>query len=319
MLRSEKPAEEWAYQLEHAGDFPGRVEAAKALATEHKARRSRLLTALAKAWTREKDALARAEIVRQVAAVGEPCRAALMEAAKDPEPRVKVAAFAGLTPLKLDPSLEAACRSTIASTSEPYGARASALRALVQGKVKDAEDLVDAALKETANHHALARSALQGIMDRGGQKAREAAVIYSRPGQPSVLRVVAIQALSRQAKDDPQAETLLVGLLDDPSQAIQTASAFALASGGVTSSLPRLEEMLAKTGGMARRMLEPRIEELRKTSKGPAVESDATREAVDLERQAADFELQAKDLRNRAEAIRIKAEKARQAKPQPGA
>ena len=62
-------------------------------------------------------------------------------------------------------------------------------------KVKDRDELIASALKETASDHSLARVALQVILDEGGQKAREAAVLYSRPGQPSLLRQAAIQAL----------------------------------------------------------------------------------------------------------------------------
>ncbi len=124
-------------------------------------------------------------MVRQLAAVGEPGRAALLEAARDAEARVKVAAVQGLAPLKLDPALEALDRAIWTGKAEPYGARRAALSGLVQGKVKDADDLVDAALQDPTNNHSLARAALQVVLTQGGQKAREAAVLYSRPGQPA--------------------------------------------------------------------------------------------------------------------------------------
>ena len=94
VLTFEKPTEEWIYQLEHAGDILGRIEAAKELAEKHKDDKI-ACEALAKAWIREKEPLARTEMVRLVAAVGEPCRAAILKAAKDAEPRVRVAALAG--------------------------------------------------------------------------------------------------------------------------------------------------------------------------------------------------------------------------------
>ncbi len=318
VLTFEKPAEEWVYQLEHADNLLGRVEAAKALVSKFKDDKA-TSEALTKAMSREKDPLARLEIAREVVAVGEPCRAALIEAAKDADPRVRASAIGGLASLKLDPTLEAIFRATLANKAETYGARRDSLRALVQGKVKDTDDLIESALKDPSNNHSLARGALQVVLDQGGQKAREAAVLYSRPGQPATLRSVAVEALSRQGKEDPQAEKLLIALLDDPSKNMQTAAASALISGGYTSALPKLEQRLATARGPARRRLEPRLEELKKQAKASAIAAEAsTKEAGDLERQAADLELQAKDLRNKAEAIKIKAERSKAA-PKPEA
>jgi aminopeptidase N len=311
VLTFDKPTEEWAYQLEHAGDSLGRIEAGKVLALQHRGEKS-ATDALAKAWPFEKDPHARAEIVRQLAIVGDPCRAALLEATKDGEARVRLAAIAGLAVLKLDPATEATFRATWANKAESYGARGAAFRALVKAKVKDADELVASALKEPSERHLLARTALQSVLDGGGQKAREAAVIYSRPGQPSPLRVAAVQALSRQAKDDPQAEKLLVSLIDDPEQRVQTSAMFALTSGGFTSALPELERQVAKVRGRARQMLVTQIDELKNKKKGPVIATDTSaKEAGDLERQAADLELQAKELRNRAEALKLKAERSR--------
>ncbi len=311
VLTFEKPAEEWAYQLEHADDFAGRIDAAKALASTHKGEKS-AAEALSRAWAREKSPQARVEMVRQAAAVGEPCRAALLEASSDPEPRVRVAALAALVALKFDPPLEKICRATWSNRAEPYSARAAALKALARAKVKDADELIAAALKDASGEHELARAALQVVLDRGDRTSREAAVIYSRPGQPTTLRVAAVRALSQQAKEDARAEKLLVGLLDDPSRMVRSISASSLASGGFTSALPKLEQVLAKAEGPSRRMIASQIEALKKKKADPAVDADAgAKEAGDLERQAADLEIQAKELRNRAEALKIKAEKAR--------
>jgi len=313
VLTFEKPAEEWVYQLEHADNLLGRVEAAKALVSRFKDDKA-TSDALAKALAREKDPLARLEVVRQAVAVGEPCRATLMEAALDPDPRTRAAAIKGLVPLKFDSALEVLCRSIWNNKTEPYGARGAALRVLVQGKVKDADELVDSALKDPSNNHSLGKAALEAVFNQGGQKAREAAVLYSRPGQPRTLRTTAVEALSRQAKEDPQAEKLLIALLDDPSKSMRTGAASALISGGFTSALPKLEQRLATAQGPARRRFESGLEELKKRKKDAA--DTSVKEAGDLERQAADLELQAKDLRNRAEAIKIKVERSKAA-PKP--
>jgi aminopeptidase N len=317
VLTFEKPTEEWIYQLGHAGDVLGRIEAAKILAEKHKDEKP-ASEALAKAWVLEKDPLARTEIVRMVARVGEPCRVVLMEASKDAEARVRVAAIAGLAALKLDPAIEATLRATWANKAEAYGARREALQALARAKVKDADELIATALKEPSSRFTLARAALQVVLDEGGQKAREAAVIYSRPGQPATLRSTAVQALSKQAKEDSQAEKLLVALVDDPIPNVRNGAMFALSSGGFTSALPKLEQELPKVRGRARQMLESQIEGLKNSKKPPAIATDSgVKEIADLERQAADLELQVRELRNRAEALKIKAERAKLAMPRP--
>ena len=249
---------------------------------------------------------------------GEPCRAALMEAAKDPEARVRSVAIVGLSSIKLDAAIEATLRDTWGNKSEPYGARRASLQALARGKVKDADDLIASALREPSKNQVLASSALQAILDEGGQKAREAAVLYSRPGQPSALRSVAVQALARQAKDDPQAEKLLIGMVDDPIASVQRNVLSALAGGGFTSALPKLEAQLPKVRGRMKQMLEGQIEQMKANKKPTVAASDSTaKETADLERQAADLELQAKELRNRAEGLKLKAERARLATPKP--
>jgi aminopeptidase N len=317
VLTFEKPMEEWIYQLERAGDVLGRIEAARTLATKYREAKS-AAEALSKSWSREKDPLARTELVQAVGMSGEPCRAALIEAAKDAEPRVRVAAMAHLSLLKPDPAIEAIQRATWVNKAESYRARGTALRALAKAKVKDADELIASALKEPSKNQVLARSALQAVLDEGGQKAREASVLYSRPGQHSALRSVAVQALARQAKDDPQVEKLLIALADDPIPNVQRSVLFALGSGGFVSALPKLEAQLPKARGRMKQMLEAQIEQLKNSKKAPVVAPDSTaKETADLERQAADLELQAKELRNKAEALKLKAERAKLATSKP--
>lgn len=318
VLTWDKPAGEWAYQLEHAGNALGRIEAAKALAAGAKGDKS-TAEALGRAWGRERERLARAELVEVVAGLGEPGRAALLEAAGDPEARVRVEAVRGLAALPLDPALEALFRATWADKAAPYGARRAALGALARAKVKDLDALTGPALRDPADGHSLARAALGAVLGQDGRPAREAAVLYSRAGQPAALRAVAIPALARQAKDDPRAEQSLIALLDDPSPRVRGAAGSALAAGGFAAALPKLEQQVAKLTGRARQQLEPLVAELKRKGEpaAPAPEAAGLKEAADLDRQAKDLDLQAKDLRNRAEGLRIKAERAKQAAPKP--
>jgi aminopeptidase N len=317
VLTFEKPVEEWIYQLGHSGDVLGRIEAANVLAEKHKD--DKLASeALSKAWPFEKDPGARSRIVELLGTFGEPCRSAILDAAKDTDARVRVEAIRGLAKLKFDASTESILRATWANKAEAYGARSGAFQGLVKAKVKDADELIASALKEPSNRHRFAVAALQTILNEPGQKAREAAVLYSRPGQPSSLRTAAIQALARQAKEDPQAEKLLVALVDDPQPNVRNNAMFNILSGGFTSALPKIEQQLPKVQGRMRQALEAQIEGLKNSKKPPTPGPDpSVKEAADLERQALDLELQVKELRNRAEALKLKAERAKLAAPKP--
>ena len=317
VLTFEKPTEEWIYQLGHSGDVLGRIEAARALVEKHKD--DKLASeALAKAWTFEKDPGARARIVELLGTFGEPCRLAILDAAKDTEARVRVEAIRGLAKLKFDATIESILRATWANKAEAYGARSGAFQGLVKAKVKDADELIASALKEPSNRHRFAVAALQTVLNEEGQKAREAAVLYSRPGQPSALRTAAVQALARQAKEDPQAEKLLVALVDDPHPNVRNNAMFNLLSGGFTSALPKIEQQLPKVQGRMRQAIEAQIEGLKNSKKPSTPGPDpSVKEAADLERQALDLELQVKELRNRAEALKLKAERAKLATPKP--
>ena len=315
-LTFEKPIEEWLYQIDHSVDYLGRAEAANALASAKYKGEKVSIDALGKAWKRENDPTAKAAMVKALATLGEAARPALIEAAKDSDARIRVAAINTLAALKLDTELETLLRATWSNQGEAYSARSAAMRALVKikGKEKEADDLIAAALKDPANNYSFAVAALQVLIEEGGQKAREAAVLYSRPGQPTSLRAIAVRSLATQAKDDPKFEKMLIDLIEDPNPRIQNTAMFAAVGGGFTAALPKLEQQLTKVTGRPRQMLEGQIAQLKNAKKPntPAPPADTSaKEAGDLERQALDLELQAKELRNKAEALKLKAERAK--------
>src|SRR5208337_1811794 len=207
-LDFEKSTEENVFQLEHASCVACRINAAKAL-TKQAALDQKAQQALATAWKHEKCPSARTDMVALLTGRTEPSRhhqggdsrtdhratgndeafrPALMEAAKDPVARVRVAALEGLAQLKHEAQSEAIFRAAWANPKEAYGARKTALGALYNWKVKDSEELLNSALKMPAGKHRLAASALEHLLEQPGPKARELVAIYCRFGQPRTLR-----------------------------------------------------------------------------------------------------------------------------------
>ncbi len=307
-LKFEKPTAEWTYQLDRAADALGRLEAARALADRKDD--GAAMAALTNAFSREKSSPARVAMVGILARAGEPCRAGLAEAAKDADPRVRLAAVEALANLKAGPDLEPLLRSIWSNPKETHAARRSALQGLAKAKVKDLDAILASALKDGADRYSIASEALRVSLGEGGAKAREAAFLYARPGQPAALRRSAMNQLGKLADDDPEAGKLLLSLLDDPNRGIRASAAFALSEGGVSSALPELERRLAQAKDLSRIGLERAVETLRGKARKPEAPSVGP-EVGDLERKAADLELQAKELRNQAEALKLKAERAR--------
>jgi aminopeptidase N len=308
-LDFEKSVPDNLYQLEHARCVLGRIAAAQALVKTAKTN-PEAVSALAAAWKREKNIRARQAIVMMMITGDETFRSTLIDAAADPEARVRVAAVAALAKIKKDAKSEAILRAAWTNPNEAYGARRIALKALVSWKVSDADDLLAAAIKLPADHHSIAAAALSLMIDPQKAKARELAVLYSQYGQPTALRSVAIGAFQSLAKDDPALQDILVTLVDDPDRSIRHRVWGAVKALKVTRAYPALKAQLALEtsgfSGFAHRMLEETLESLR-DSEPAAAGTGRANEAqtlADLERQAADLELKTKELKNRISALK---------------
>jgi aminopeptidase N len=308
-LDFEKSAEENRCQLEHAPCVLSRLAAARALAQVARDQPD-AARALERAWKREKALAARQEIVKLLGNGEETFRAALLEAAKDPEARVRIAAIEGLARLRRDEAAEAALRAAWSNSREAYGARRAALRGLSGWKVKDAESLLAAALAMPADRHAIAATALELMLEAPGAKARELAALYSRYGQPEALRLAAIGAFRRLAKDDPALQDILVGLVDDPNQSVRFRTWDEVRELKLTRVYPalmaRIERETTGFNGFARRRLRELLDAL--TEEGSeglgASPHEPARSIAELEAQAAELELQARDLRIRIAALK---------------
>jgi aminopeptidase N len=310
-LDFEKSWDENLFQLEHARCVLGRLAAAQALAKTAKEKPA-AIKALSAAWKREKAVPARREIVKLLGTGDESSRSALLEAAGNPEAKVRVAAIEGLAKLKRDDATEALFRAAWANSREAYGARKAALRGLVAWNCKDADHLLDEALKLSADRHSIAGTALELILETNGPKAREFAALYSRYGQPRSLRTAAIGSFGRLAKDDSALQDILVGLIDDPDRSVRFRAWGAVRELKLKKAAPALSARLGieATGfnGMGRRMLEETLEALKDTEpKTARSSSGAGAKSIDeLEKQAADLEKKARELRQKIDALKGK-------------
>jgi len=312
-LDFEKSLAEDLFQLEHASCVLSRISAAKALAKTAKDK-PEAIKALAAAWKREKVIPVRRVIVELLGSGEETSRAPLLEAAKNPEAKVRVAAIEGLAKLKRDDASEALFRASWANPKEAYGARKAALRGLVAWKVKDTDDLLAAALKIPADRHHIAATALELVLEEPGPEARELAALYSRYGQPEALRSTAIGAFQRLAKDDPALQDILVTLVSDPDRFVRFRTWGAVRALGIKKAYPALKAQLAHEtsgfSGFASRMLQETLDALKEQEPktAGARPADQARAIAELDRQAVELELKAKELRNKIEALKLKTE-----------
>jgi aminopeptidase N len=319
-LDFEKPVEENLYQLEHARCVLGRIDAARALAKSAKDQ-PLVAKALASAWEHEKWAIVAREMLLILCNGDETFRPALIKAAKSQEARIRVAAINGLASLKHDSSSETILRAAWSNRKEAYGARKTALRALVRWKVSDADRLLAEALRLAVDRHGIAATALELMLETPGAKSRELAALYSRYGQPEPLRSAAIGAFSRLAKDDPSLQDVLIELADDPDRSVRFRAWTVVRELGIKKALPVLEAWLTRENigfsGFTRRMLEDAIHDLKEQGREPKgtspFEVEEAEGLTDLERQATELELKTKELRTRITAIKAKTEQ----KPQP--
>jgi aminopeptidase N len=331
-LDFDKTPAAWVYQLEHAPDGLGRVEAARALAKRKDD--DTAVRALAQAWSRVPSTPVRQTLVQLLTSNAAKHRAALIAAAHDKSARVRATALQGLSGLKADPELEALFRATWSDPKEGYGARRTALRTLARWKVKDRDALLTAGLATPSDRHLIEGVALDLVLEGGGRTAREAAIKYSRPGQPLALRRPAVFALGRMAQDDPQVQSALIELVGEPSRALRRSVLMQLSGKTYKGAVEALEAARKReTSAPSREALESAIASIKaKESKpatpaastpapspapapGPAPAAATAAQTAELEKKIADLENQARALRSQVEALKKTGESPRPAPP----
>ena len=315
VVNFERSDEENQYLLENATCVLGRLDAARALAGKSE-KLPRIARTFSRAWKREKAVGARREMVELMSNGQESFRSALLDAARDPEARVRVVAIGGLAKFGRDDTIESILRAAWSNAKEAYGARRAALRGLVSWKVEDAPALLDAALQLPADHHQIAATALEVLLETPGSKARELAALYSRYGQPSALRSAAVRSLSRLGKDDPALQDIVVSLVDDPDSSLRYWVWEAVRELKIARAVPKLKARLERETGGFNGFLHRRLQEIidalgdPASSGGTAVAGTGggavapARDVAALEAQAVELESKARDLRNRIASLK---------------
>jgi aminopeptidase N len=340
-LDFEKTSQEHRFQLEHAACVLARLDAVRDLVKRARTD-PETAAALASAWKREKSAEAKRQMVELLCSGEDTFRAALLEAARASEPRVRVAAIGGLAKLARDKASEALLRAAWTNPREAYGARREALRGLVGWKVKDAKELLAEGLKNSAAHHTLAVTALELSLEQSGAESRKLAALFSRFGQPQALRNTAIAKLSQLAKNDSTLQDVLLSLVGDPIKSVRIQAWNTVGELGLKKALPVLEAQLGRERDSAgfmqansRHSLQAAIDSLKGPQPEPANSPTSafrvwaaqllsglglrpepprasgapvglTVSLSDLERAAAEHESKAKELRSRIAALKLK-------------
>ena len=231
--------EELAYQLTHDADVMGRVLAAIAL-NSHPG--DAVTKALSQAATGDGFWGVRVEAVRAMAGLKtDATRAALVDAAKDKDSRVRREAIRALGAFK-DPKL-ADLFAKIINSDPSYFAIAEAARALGQTGAPHAFDVLTDAMKLESWQGTIRAGVLGGLAATGTARALEAGLKYASPGNQTGVRSAAFQVLAQAGKGNDRALEALVSALKEKSTQIKFNALQALGRLGDQRAIPALEEL----------------------------------------------------------------------------
>ncbi len=171
-------------------------------------------------------------------------------------------------------------------------------------------------MKLPADHHRIAATALEILLETPGSKARELAALYSRYGQPSALRSAAVRSLVHLAKDDSVLQDIVVSLVDDTDSSLRFWVWEAVRELKIARAVPMLKARLQRESVGFNGFLHRRLQEIIDALGEPASPGGASvagsgsgaaapaRDVAALEAQAAELEVRARDLRNRIASLK---------------
>jgi aminopeptidase N len=238
-VRFERSDQELAYQLLHDADVTGRLRAAAELGSR---RSETAIEALKQAALRDGFWGVRLEATRSLAGFKtEASRAALVEALKDKNSRIRQAALQGLAELK-DPSLADLYIATM-KLDPSYFAVAGAARALGHAGAKTAYEALVELLKRDSWQDVIRVGAIQGLAALKDPRALDIGLKYAAPGNKPNVRAAAFELLAEIGKSSDRALGALTDALKDGSPVILQSAIRALAQLGDPRAIPALEEL----------------------------------------------------------------------------
>ena len=255
--------DELAYQLLHDSDVMGRVRGAIELKTHTG---DAAVKALAEAALRDSFWAVRIEAVKALSTLkSDASRAALIEALKDKESKVRREAIKGLGAFK-DPKLADLFVKMI--NSDPsYFAIAEAAKALGQSGSPKAYDVLADAMKLESWQGTIRAGVLEGFAALRDPRALDVALKYASPANPTNLRAAAFHMLGEVGKGNDRALEALMSALKEKSLSVRFAAVQALGQLGDPRAVPALEE-LAKSSDLpafARHVIAGAINQIKKS------------------------------------------------------
>jgi aminopeptidase N len=259
--------EELGYQLLHDSDSMGRVRAAVELKTHTTPSAEK---SLAEAAIRDSFWAVRVEAVKGLADLKDDvARAALIEALKDKDSRIRRESLKGLATYS-DPKLADLFVKTI--NSDPsYFAVAEAAKALGQTGSPQAYPTLEAALKLESWHSTIRAGVLGGLAALKDPRTLDVGLNYSAEANPQELRIAAFRILGEMGKGNDRALQALLSALKEKSVQIQFGAVQALAKLGDERAIPALEEASkgADLPAFGKLMITGAINQIRSQNKQP--------------------------------------------------
>jgi aminopeptidase N len=247
--------DELAYQLTRDGDVTGRVRAA----IELKSRRGDTPSkGLAQAVTKDPFWGVRLEAARSLSEhKNDAARAALIEAVKDKDSRIRRQAIQGLGGFK-DAAL-ADLYINVINTDPSYYAVAEAAAALGMSGSPRAYDVLIATLGKPSWQDTIRAGAMSGLAWLRDPRALEAAFKYAAPGNVATVRASAFHIIAEAGKKDDRALQFLTAALKEQSSQVLVSAIQALGTLGDPRAIPALEEFLKGPlpAGMPEAMAKP--------------------------------------------------------------
>lgn len=299
---ADKHSREWRHQLTYAEDVVARIDAAKGLA--RKSAKIQNLDALESAVKRDPFHGVRAEAARTLGKLGgSRAKALLGLALEDQKSTVRKRAAEALAEFENDTEVFAWLERA-AGDDESYAVRASALRALAEGKFEGASKVLERALEQESHNEVVRAAALSGFATLEDEKGLEHCKRFAEYGRRREVRSAAVEAMARLGKDldegkKKEIREFLEDLLEIDRQFlhVQRAIARSLGTLGDRGAVAALEK--ARQNALDRRYIVDINKAIAKLEKAPTGDDPLDR----LREQVVDLEEENRKLRERIEKL----------------